>query len=95
MAGHGVDQPDLGGVGRKVGGQRVDLLIPVAQYRKILLGTLDCILERFQTRDTGGFIDTKIDIRTGRNLSHTVEEVDLFGAETVYGWIQGRGLEAL
>lgn len=73
----------------------MDLLIPATQYRKILLGTLDCILERFQTRDTGGFIDTKIDIRTGRDLSHTVGEVDLFGSETVYGWIQGRGLEAL
>ncbi|MDI6775279.1 MAG: AGE family epimerase/isomerase [Verrucomicrobiota bacterium] len=68
-------------------------LAPV--YRRVLLAGVDCIIARFLRNGDYPFIDTKIDIFTGRDLSRIVGGVDIFGRDTVYSWIQSRGMEAL
>ncbi len=67
----------------------------VPQYRRILLETVDTILERFERNGAYPFLDTKIDVFSGKDLSRTVGATDIFGRETVYAWIQSRGVEAL
>lgn len=64
-------------------------------YEEMLWRTLSGILERFQPTSDYPFIDTKIDIHTGADLAQPGTSVDLFGRDTIYAWIQGRGLEAL
>ena len=64
-------------------------------YERVLLGPVDCIIARFKGDPGYPFIDTKLNTRTGEDLSKQVGEVDLFGKETVYAWIQGRAMEAL
>lgn len=64
-------------------------------YEEMLWRMLSGILERFQPTSDYPFIDTKIDIDTGADLSQLGTHVDLFGRDTIYAWIQGRGLEAL
>lgn len=62
-------------------------------YRHMLLTVLDAIIDRYNP--AYGFIDTKIDIFTGGQLSRKVGDLDIFGRDTVYAWIQSRGVEAL
>ncbi len=71
----------------------LERVVPV--YTDILLATVDVILERFERNGAYPFIDTKIDIFTGRDLTRKVGDTDIFGKETVYAWIQSRGVEAL
>jgi len=59
---------------------------------KSLISVLDCILERYQDHPDYHFIDTKLDIITGTDFP---ESNILFGRQTIFSWIQGRGLEAL
>jgi mannose/cellobiose epimerase-like protein (N-acyl-D-glucosamine 2-epimerase family) len=59
---------------------------------KSLISVLDCILERYQGHPDYHFIDTKLDIITGEDFP---ERNTLFGRQTIFSWIQGRGLEAL
>jgi hypothetical protein len=71
--------------------RELQLLSPI--YRQMLLTVLDAIIDRFDS--AYGFIDTKIDIFTGAPLSRKTGDIDIFGRETVYAWIQSRGVEAL
>ncbi len=64
-------------------------------YEHILLAHLDCIIGRFAQNKDYPFIDTKLDCFTGEDLSRRVGGVDIFGRETIYSWIQSRGIEAL
>lgn len=72
-----------------------DLRSVVPVYREMLLATLDAVIERSSCDPDYPFIDTKIDIFTGKPLSCKLGETDVFGRETVYAWIQSRGVEAL
>ncbi|MBT3294510.1 MAG: hypothetical protein HN919_05910 [Verrucomicrobia bacterium] len=64
-------------------------------WQRVLLGTLDAILDRSRRDPDYPFIDTKISTLTGRELSSDSGASDLTGKDTIYSWIQGRGLEAL
>ncbi len=68
-------------------------LIPV--YDRILLDVLDALLERYERDPDYPFIDTKLNIITGKD--HYPASTDDFfkGKEVIYAWIQGRALESL
>lgn len=61
-------------------------------YRKMILSVLEAILRRSAQPQSGGFINTKLSLFTGRDF-HADDSVR--GLSTVYSWIQGRGLESL
>lgn len=61
-------------------------------YRALMLMTLEAIVSRFERDPDYGFIDTKLDIARGEDFP---ENDPVRGRNAVYGWIQGRGLEAL
>ncbi|MCX7803749.1 MAG: AGE family epimerase/isomerase [Planctomycetota bacterium] len=64
----------------------------VHDLRLAVLCVLDAILRRSE-RDPGyGFIDTKLSLVTGRDFD---AGDPVRGRGAIYGWIQGRGLEAL
>ena len=62
----------------------------------MLVSVLDAILERYE-RDPGyPFIDTKLNLITGRDFAPGDDPArDFKSKRVVFGWIQGRGLEAL
>ena len=70
-----------------------DLRAAADDYEAICLANIRAVVERFE-RHGGGypFVDTKLDLRTGRD--HPAGDL-VRGRETIYGWIQGRGLEAV
>jgi hypothetical protein len=54
------------------------------------------VVSRFEKNHGYPFIDTKLSTRTGEDFSEPAElETDFHGRSAVFGWIQGRGLEAL
>ncbi len=61
-------------------------------YVAIALEVMRAIVDRYERNPDYGWIDTKIHLVSGRDFS---EEELIRGPRTVYGWIQGRGLEAL
>ena len=61
-------------------------------YQAICLTVLEVMLQRFERRPDYPFIDTKLDLSTGRDFP---DDDPIRGLDAVYGWIQGRGLEAL
>ncbi len=64
----------------------------IPDYEAMLLSVMRFIADRYEKDSNYPFIDTKIDILTGQDFPAD----DLVrGKNTVYGWIQGRGLEAL
>ncbi len=70
-----------------------DLRAAAGDYEAICLANIRAVVERFERH--GGaypFVDTKLDLRTGRD--HPAGDL-VRGRETIYGWIQGRGLEAV
>ena len=70
-----------------------DLRAAAADYEAICLANIRAVVERFERH--GGaypFVDTKLDLRTGRD--HPAGDL-VRGRGTIYGWIQGRGLEAV
>ena len=70
-----------------------DLLAAVNDYEIICAANICAVLERFE-RHAGSypFVDTKLDLQTGQDF----DPADIVrGRDTIYGWIQGRGLESL
>jgi hypothetical protein len=63
-----------------------------ADYKRMLLCVLDGILRRFERNRDYPFIDTKLSLITGCDFA---DDDPLRGKNVIYGWIQGRGLEAL
>jgi len=65
-------------------------------HETMLISVLDTILERHE-RDPGyPFIDTKLNLITGEDFAPGADPArDVKSKRVVYGWIQGRGLEAL
>src|SRR4051812_42688955 len=64
----------------------------VADHKRMLLCVLDAILRRFERNKDYPFVDTKLSLVTGKDFS---DNDPLRGKDVIYGWIQGRGLEAL
>lgn len=62
----------------------------IERLRRIVTTSLGAILTRQD--DAYGWLDTKIDLRTGRDAP---SDDPLRGRGAVYGWVQGRGLESL
>ena len=70
-----------------------DLRAAAADYEAICLANIQAVVERFERHGgTYPFVDTKLDLRTGRD--HPAGDL-VRGRDTIYGWIQGRGLEAV
>lgn len=68
-------------------------LIPV--YERILINVLDALLERYERDHDYPFIDTKLNIITGKDYYPAAPECFFKGKEVIYAWIQGRALESL
>jgi hypothetical protein len=63
-----------------------------ADYGVIVQAVMEAIVERYEGDDDYPFIDTKLDLITGRDFS---ADDPIRGRGAIYGWIQGRGLEAV
>jgi hypothetical protein len=68
------------------------LRIIVSDYTAMLINVMATLADRYERQPDYPFIDTKLDLITGEDfpLDDPVRSRD-----TIYGWIQGRGLEAL
>jgi len=67
-----------------------------ADYEVMLVTILDAILERFERDPSYPYINTKLSVLTGEDFPEPADPSnDYRGKTAVYGWIQGRGLEAL
>lgn len=65
-------------------------------YEIMLLRVLEAILERFKRDADYRFIDTKLDLVTGRDFYPVSDKSEAFRSrEVIYTWVQGRGLEAM
>lgn len=60
--------------------------------RQMVLAVLDAILKRCESNPDYPFIDTKLSLIDGKDFP---DDDAVRGKQTVYAWIQGRGLEAL
>ncbi len=69
-----------------------DLKTVTGVYRKILLSTMTLIADRYENNPGYHWIDTKLNIITGKDFS---QADPLRSKGIVYSWIQGRGLESL
>jgi hypothetical protein len=63
-----------------------------ADYEAILLSVMELLAGRYESDPAYPFIDTKIDLLTGEDFPR---QDRMRGKDAVYGWIQGRGLEAI
>lgn len=64
----------------------------VHDYQLMLVSIIKTILDRYDRHGNYRFIDTKLSLMDGQDF----EDSDAVrGRDTIYGWIQGRGLEAL
>jgi hypothetical protein len=61
-------------------------------YGAIARSMMEAIVERSEGAPDYPFVETKLDLITGRNFP---ERDPIRGRGAIYGWIQGRGLEAL
>jgi len=64
----------------------------VPDYTEMLLRVMTALADRADRHPDYPFVDTKLDLITGGDFP---EEDPIRGREPIYGWIQGRALEAL
>lgn len=69
-----------------------DLLALVEPYQAIIFTQLRAVLDRTERSEFYPWIDTKIDLITGKDLP---ADHPLLGRDVVSGWVQGRGLESI
>ena len=69
-----------------------DLRSILPHYEAMILSVMQVIVERYERSDDYPWIDTKMSLITGEDFP---QDAPARGRGTVYGWIQGRGLEAL
>ena len=69
-----------------------DLRDSARDYRATLASVMDYLLDRYDREPHSPWIDTKFSILTGEDFP---ADDPIRGTGTVYGWIQGRGLESL
>ena len=70
----------------------IDFQALTKSYSRILLAVMEFMLERHRQHPEYRFFDTKIDTITGASFA---SEDSFRGKKIIYGWIQGRGLEAV
>lgn len=86
---------DVGQFKRTILGERPglsDLATLLGDYRLMVGAVIEAVVERFERRAGYGFVDTKLSLIDGRDFA---DDDPLRGPDVIYGWIQGRGLEAL
>ena len=71
---------------------RDDLRRAAVDYEAMLVRVMEAIADRYERTPDYPFIDTKLDLITGEDFP--VGD-PVRGTSAVYGWIQGRGLEAV
>ncbi|MBT4501987.1 MAG: hypothetical protein HOC74_29920, partial [Gemmatimonadetes bacterium] len=64
----------------------------VPDYTAMLLRVMTALADRADRHPDYPFVDTKLDLITGEDFP---EKDPIRGRDTIYGWIQGRALEAL
>jgi len=69
-----------------------ELLLAADYYEAVVIETMKYIVERYNRKGDYGWIDTKFSMITGEDFS---EDDFLKGTNTITGWIQGRGVEAV
>ena len=69
-----------------------DLRAAAADYEAIARTMMAAIVDRCEGHGDYPFIDTKLDLITGRDFPR---DDPIRGRRAIYGWIQGRGLESL
>ena len=69
-----------------------DVRSVLPDFRAMLLAVMAAIADRYDRAPGYPFIDTKLDLITGKDFS---SDDPVRGPNAVYGWIQGRGLESL
>ncbi len=69
-----------------------DLKRVAGDYRAMLVSVMSAIVDRYERTSDYPFMDTKLDLITGDDFP--VDD-PIRGRNAVYGWIQGRGLEAV
>ncbi|MDP6777092.1 MAG: AGE family epimerase/isomerase [Candidatus Latescibacteria bacterium] len=69
-----------------------DLRRVVGDYRAMLMSVMAAMADRYDRAPDYPFIDTKLDLITGEDFP---ADDPIRGRNAVYGWIQGRGLEAV
>ena len=69
-----------------------ELTAAAGDYRIMLGRVLEAILDRYERRGDYHFVDTKLSLFDGRDFAAADP---IRGPGVIYGWIQGRGLEAL
>ncbi|MFZ5823004.1 MAG: AGE family epimerase/isomerase [Bacillota bacterium] len=69
-----------------------DIRTVVPDYAAMLVSVMTALADRYDGRPAYPYIDTKLDLITGEDFDPADP---LRGHGTIYGWIQGRGLEAL
>jgi hypothetical protein len=83
--------------GTLVSSPTVEGICPALRDHEAMIVTiLDAMLERFERNRDYPLIDTKLNITTGEDFADAPDPSrDFRGKSAVFGWIQGRGLEAL
>jgi len=69
-----------------------DLAGTITDYRIMLGAVLEAMLDRYDRRSNYPFVDTKLSLMTGEDFA---DDDPVRGPNVIYGWIQGRGLEAI
>lgn len=69
-----------------------DLAAIIPEYTEMLTSVMQVIAERYERNADYPYIDTKLDLITGADFDPADP---VRGSGSVYGWIQGRGVEAL
>jgi mannose/cellobiose epimerase-like protein (N-acyl-D-glucosamine 2-epimerase family) len=69
-----------------------DLKVVASDYEAICITTMRAIVERYQATAGYPYVDTKLNLISGQDFA---DDDPIRGQGAVYGWIQGRGLEAL
>ena len=64
----------------------------IADYEAICITVMQAIIARYEATADYPFIDTKLSLITGVDFA---DDDPIRGRGAIYGWIQGRGLEAL
>jgi len=61
----------------------------------LVRANIDYMVSRWEAKGRPEWLDTKVDIATGTDFATSDRCGTVHGPDVVYGWIQGRGLEAL
>ena len=69
-----------------------DLRPVIGDYEAICTTVMRAIVERYESTADYPFVDTKLNLITGADFA---DDDPIRGKGAIYGWIQGRGLEAL